>query len=645
MRYPPSLLDEIRARLPVSQVVGRRIALKKAGREYRGLSPFKVEKTPSFFVNDQKGFYHCFASGEHGDIFTFLMKTEGLQFTEAVERLAAEAGVPLPKPDRRSVEREDQRARLYRLLEDTTAFFEAQLAGPGGIEARRYLLEKRKIERATIANFRLGYAPAGRNALREHLAGRGYTSDDMAEAGVLISGPDIAVPYDRFRHRVIFPISDLKGRVIAFGGRALAADAPAKYLNSPETPLFHKGANLYNAHRARPLAHERKRIVVVEGYMDVVALVEAGIGEAVAPLGTALTEDQVKLLWRIVPEPTLCFDGDSAGRKAAYRAVDTVLPHLQPGTSVNFAFLPDGLDPDDLLRQSGPEALRETLANVHPLSQVLFDRWLAAGDWSTPERRAALTRSLNDDVRRIGDATVRALYQADVEERLARHFGRTSLGASSSGRRPYGRPGLPSGSAAHGYRGGPPSPNRWNAAPQNIRPVAGPALKQSRLASSESMAATPREALILLGVLVHPWLITEHAEELSELEFAAPALGRLRDAMVSAAGAADGDDLTSEALAAALAAQGFGSSLDGLKRTITHRADKFALADTAPEDVLKGWRQAVALQQQQVSLQRALTRAQAEYDAVLSEDAYLQIADIKQQLAALAAAESEGSFG
>ncbi|MEQ1671319.1 MAG: DNA primase [Hyphomicrobium sp.] len=301
MRFSPSLLDEIRARLPVSQVVGRKVALKKKGREYSGLSPFKSEKSPSFFVNDQKGFYHCFASGEHGDIFTFLMKTEGLEFPEAVERLAQEAGVQLPKATERNVEQEDQRDRLYRLLEASASFFEESFKQPLSAEARRYVLDKRGLQRETIAAFRLGFAPNSRSALKEHLKAQGFSIPDMVASGMLIGGDDIPEPYDRFRNRVMFPIQDLKGRVIAFGGRALDKDAPAKYLNSPETPLFHKGGVLFNAARARPLAHDRNRIIAVEGYMDVVALTEGGFGEAVAPLGTALTEDQVKLMWRSCP--------------------------------------------------------------------------------------------------------------------------------------------------------------------------------------------------------------------------------------------------------------------------------------------------------------------------------------------------------
>jgi DNA primase catalytic core len=423
MRFSPALLDEIRARLSVSQVVGRKVALKRKGREFGGLSPFKTEKSPSFFVNDQKGFYHCFASGEHGDIFKFLMTTEGLSFTEAVEQLAGEAGVPLPKATAQDAERESERTRLYALLEVSAAFFEAQLVGPNGTEARAYL-EKRGVKSATIKKFRLGYGPKGRAMLKEHLAKAGFTTEEMITSGMLIGGEDIPVAYDRFRDRVMFPITDLKDRPIAFGGRAMQKDERAKYLNSPETPLFHKGGILFNAAKARPLAFEREQVIAVEGYMDVVALTEGGFGQSVAPLGTALTEDQVKLLWRMTPEPILCFDGDAAGQKAAYRAVDTVLPHLKPGISVAFVFLPDGLDPDDMIRQQGADAMKACLAAAKPLSEVLFDREWAAGEWTTPERRARLEAQLRALILKIADPSVRGHYGQAIAERLDKAWGR-----------------------------------------------------------------------------------------------------------------------------------------------------------------------------------------------------------------------------
>src|SRR5499427_3652841 len=361
MAFPPQFLDELRARLPVSEVVGRRVKLRKTGREWKGLSPFNQEKTPSFTVNDQKGFFHDFSSGKHGDIFGFVMETEGLTFPEAVERLAGMAGLPVPNVSKEAQAREERRKTLHDIVELAAKFFEATLAARAGARARGYLADRR-LDAAAQLRFRLGYAPNERFALKEHLGAQGIPVDAMVEAGLLVAGDDIPVPYDRFRDRVIFPITDLRGRVVAFGGRALEKDVPAKYLNSPETPLFHKGAMLYNGAAARQAAHQGAPIIVVEGYVDVIAMVTAGFPATVAPLGTALTEDQLALLWKMADEPILCFDGDSAGMRAAYRAVDLALPKLVPGKSLLFATLPEGQDPDDLVRSGGAAAVAEMLA-------------------------------------------------------------------------------------------------------------------------------------------------------------------------------------------------------------------------------------------------------------------------------------------
>src|SRR5579863_307258 len=321
MRFTPEFLEELKARLPVSEVVGRRVKLKKAGREYKGLSPFQQEKTPSFTVNDQKQFYHDFSTGKHGNIFDFVMETEGVCFPEAVERLASMAGLALPAVTPDAARHEQRRKTLHDVMELAAKFFADTLASRNGAKARGYLAD-RAISPATQLQFRLGYAPPDRFALKEHLGNQGIPTDDMVEAGLLIGGDDIPLPYDRFRDRVMFPIADARSRVIAFGGRALEKDVPAKYLNSPETPLFHKGDNLYNLAAARLAAHNGSPLVVVEGYVDVIAMVGAGFTASVAPLGTALTENQLALLWKMADEPILCFDGDRAGQKAAFRATD-----------------------------------------------------------------------------------------------------------------------------------------------------------------------------------------------------------------------------------------------------------------------------------------------------------------------------------
>ena len=330
MKFPPEFLDEIRTRLPVSEVAGKRVKLRKEGREWRGLSPFTSEKTPSFFVNDQKGFFHDFSSGKHGDAFAFLMETEGLSFPEAVERLAGMAGLPMPRASQAEAAEEKKRLSLLDVMGVAARLFEANLQAPIGARARGYLAD-RNLGAPVQQRFGLGYASPERFALRDALAAQGASAEAMIEAGLLVHGQDIAVPYDRFRDRVMFPIHDRSGRVIAFGGRAMEAGAKAKYLNSPETPLFHKGALLFNHHRARKSAHDVGSIIVVEGYIDAIAMSEAGFPNVVAPLGTALTPDQCQLLWAMASEPILCFDGDGAGRRAAFRAIETALPHDRRG--------------------------------------------------------------------------------------------------------------------------------------------------------------------------------------------------------------------------------------------------------------------------------------------------------------------------
>src|SRR5271163_94579 len=419
MRFTPQFLEELRARLPVSEVVGRRVKLKKSGREWRGLSPFQQEKTPSFFVNDQKQAWFDFSSGKNGNIFDFLMQTEGVSFPEAVERLANMAGLPLPAVTPDAARHEARRKSLHDVMELAAKFFADTLASRNGAKARGYLAD-RAISPAVQLQFRIGYAPGERFALKEHLGAQGIPVDDMVEAGLLISGDDIPVPYDRFRDRVMFPISDLRGRVIAFGGRALEKDAPAKYLNSPETPLFHKGDNLYNHAPARLATHNGSGLVVVEGYVDVIAMVGAGFPASVAPLGTALTENQLMLLWKMADEPILCFDGDRAGQKAAFRAADLALPHLKPGKSLRFALLPEGQDPDDLARSGGRAAIDEVISAARGLAEMIWTREIEGGSYATPERRAALEAKIGELTNGIRDEVVRRYYRQHLAELLQR---------------------------------------------------------------------------------------------------------------------------------------------------------------------------------------------------------------------------------
>ncbi|MGA2045490.1 MAG: DNA primase, partial [Roseiarcus sp.] len=414
MQFPPSFLDEIRARLPVSEVAGKRVKLKKQGREWAGLSPFTGEKTPSFFVNDQKGRYFDFSSNKNGDVFSFLMDTEGLSFPEAVERLAGMAGLPMPVQSPEGREQERQRASLHEIMALAARFFETALHDKGGAKARGYLAD-RGLDAPAQREFGLGYGPPDRFAMRDALAAKGVSAQDMIAAGLLVNGEDIAVPYDRFRDRVMFPIHDASGRVIAFGGRAMEAGVKPKYLNSPETALFHKSAVLFNHHRARKAAHERGAVIVVEGYVDVIALAQVGYPNAVAPLGTALTPEQCELVWRMAEEPILCFDGDRAGRKAAFRAVEIALPLIGPGRSLRFALLPEGQDPDDLARSGGAGAVAAVMEAAKPLAEMLFLRETEGRGFDTPERRAALERRLRALTRGIADETLRRHYRQDME--------------------------------------------------------------------------------------------------------------------------------------------------------------------------------------------------------------------------------------
>jgi DNA primase len=639
MRFDDHFLDEIRARLSVSQVVGRSVSLKKKGREYAGLSPFKSEKTASFFVNDQKGFYHCFASGEHGDIFKFLMTTEGLSFPEAVERLAGEAGVPMPARKEgareRDAEVQDERSRLYAVLEAAAAYFRQQLAGPQGGQARAYIA-KRGLKADTVATFGLGFAPNARSALKEHLAKAGFTVPDMVLSGMLIGGDDIPVPYDRFRGRVMFPICDLKGRVIAFGGRALEADQPAKYLNSPETPLFHKGHVLFNAARARPVAHKSERIIVVEGYMDVVALSEAGFTDAVAPLGTALTHDQVQLLWRFVPEPTLCFDGDSAGRKAAFRAIDTVLPHLKPGFSVKFAFLPDGLDPDDLVRQRGPEAMAAILDAARPLSEVLFEREATPEDIATPERRARLEQRLRELTSSIADSGVRSYYERDVRDRLFQAL-RAARGSGPPTTPGNGKPNTATGRAswplgAHPARGkGGFAGAKSGFQTMLASPRASDSLRNSLMANANTVTLPQREALLLRAAINQPWLIDQHAEDLAELCLSVEPLRELREALLSAL--AQEKTLDNTSLRSHLQQRGFASTLVAIEQMATHRQDRFAEVSSDKDTVEVGWSHAYALHQRLSGLRRSLEDAERAWHEDPSTDTFETIVELQQRLA------------
>jgi DNA primase len=596
MNFPSSFLDELRARIPVSTVVGRRVTWDRRktnpGKgDYWACCPFHNEKTPSFHADDRKGIYYCFGCKASGDIFTFLTQKEGLHFGEAVRRLADEAGVPVPSLSPEDAEREEKRASLYDVMEMAARFFEAELQSARGSRARGYLAD-RGLPGIVQQEFQLGYAPDSRSALREHLAGKGVQLEQMIEAGLVVSGEDIPVAYDRFRDRLMFPIRDPRGRTIAFGGRALSSEAQAKYLNSPDTPLFRKGSVLYNFDQARGAAHEAGSIVAVEGYMDTIAVHRAGIRHVVAPLGTALTADQLRLLWRSAPEPILCFDGDEAGTKAAYRGLDLALPMLAPGHSLRFAFLPEGLDPDDLLKTQGPEAVRAALAAAEPMSDVLWWRSLDQNDRSTPERRARFERDLSAAVRLIEDPTVQSHYSADMAERLRALWGR------GEALRP----------ARKAPRFASQRAGRWAA--QEPWRVPTPASAQLRALAKGPPARVSerRERQIVLGLLNHPELLHDFLDEFASAEFASRELDSLRRRIIDACAAQDG--LDGPGLRDHLTMEGFLPLIERIEALAGRLNEWFLDAGAASADARTGLSQMFALNRRSMTLERELKAAE-----------------------------------
>ncbi len=618
MAIPSSFLEEVKNRIVLSDVVGRVVRLTRRGHEHTGLCPFHNEKTPSFTVNDVKAFYHCFGCGAHGNVFDFLIENEGLSFPEAVERAAAMVGMEVPKSSPGQIAREQAGRSLIEIMETAAAWFSAQLDSAAGREARAYL-DRRGLGADTIGEFRLGYAPNGRDHLKEAMIARGVAEEKLVEAGLLVRPDDGSPSYDRFRHRLMFPIADGRGRVIAFGGRALG-EARAKYLNSPETPLFHKGRTLYNIHHARKPALNSRHLMVGEGYMDVIALSRAGYA-AVAPLGTALTEDQLRLLWKMVPEPTLCLDGDSAGWRAAGRAAERALPLLKPGHSLRFAILPPGMDPDDVLREQGREALDKVLGAALPLTELLWRRRIE--DWQpldTPERKAGFERALMDDVGQIADTTVRDYYRSHFRERLWREI-----------RRPQGDGGRLRG--REGARRGP-----WRRGDEN--PYAPTPLKVTAPVKPPRRQA--REELLVLVPLNHPEMIEQRFEEMAQIEFAAAELDKMCSAILEIAARCETLDRTG--LQRHLAEVGLKHLVDRLTGSETAKLNWFAQPDAELSDALRGWDHAWARHMREVVLRaelRAAERALAENNC---QENFERLLAAKAQLETGPGTEAEGDF-
>jgi DNA primase len=625
MTLSPAFLDELRARTTLSTLIGRSIKLQKAGREWKAPCPFHNEKTPSFYVNDEKAFYHCFGCGVHGDAIRWLTDQRGLPFMDAVKELADAAGIEVPAPDPRAQEKAERATGLYDVTEAAQSWFEDQLGGLEGSEARAYL-EKRGITDATRRKFGFGYAPDSRGKLKAAL--KDFGNDKLVEAGLLIQPEDEErEPYDRFRGRLTYPIRDRRGRVIAFSARILGAGEP-KYLNSPDTPLFDKGRSLFNIDKAAPASRQAQRVIIVEGQMDVIALDQAGISEAVAPLGTALTEMQLELLWRLAPSPLLCFDGDAAGQKAAIRAALRALPHVGPGRSLSFVILPAGQDPDDLVRASGRQALEALLGAAEPLVERLWSHEASAEPLATPEQKAGLRRRLLDHVSTISDPDVRDQYR----DELLRRF--TDL------TKPPRKEWTPQGQWQSGKRQGQPGKGQSRGGFVPHRPVS----QEAKGVASGGI--DPRMlGAVFQGLLLFPQAIGDHGEAIAALPVREAGLEQLRDELLGAAMAHA--ELDREQLHTILAASGAAPLFEKLRRT-RGLAFSFTRRDADPERALRDLVLVIENLAAQPGLDAALEAATARLmkedgdDAAFREQQRLLKArgEAERQLAALVESEA-----
>jgi DNA primase len=630
MRFSPSFLDEIRDRVPISSVIGARVSWDRkktnASRgDYWACCPFHGEKSPSFHCEDKKGRYHCFGCGVTGDHFRFLTELDGLSFPEAVERIADLAGVPMPARDEQEEQREQQRASLTDVMEMATVFFQDRLHGSDGAKARAYLRD-RGLTPATQQSFRLGYAPDSRNALKEHLAAKGVTKEQMEACGLTVF-EGVAVSYDRFRDRIMFPIPDSRGRIIAFGGRAMSSDVPAKYLNSPETELFHKGNVLYNFARARKALGKAGTVIAVEGYMDVIALAQAGFENVVAPLGTALTKNQMELLWRMNGEPVLCFDGDGAGLKAAWRAADLVLPSIQAGRTARFALLPEGKDPDDLVKADGPDAFRAVLDEARPLADLLWMRETAGGVFETPERRAELEKTLRDLTNRIRDESVRFHYNQEMRERVQSFFGTQRNRPPRTGER-----------RGQGGNYGAPGGGQWSRGGAGGRSAISESLGRSALLKRGGEVMSVREATIMVALINHPALIDENFEYVEFLDLANSDLRKLHAALLDALA----HDLANErnAVVEAIGRAGCADIWERAVGLIKRTRQWPALESAALEDARDAFSQALHLHRSARTLHKELKQAEAALATDPTDENYRRLVEIQAQFRDVQATEA-----
>ena len=600
MAFPPRFLDEIRARLSCSEVIGRRVRLVRKGREHSGLCPFHNEKTPSFTVNDDKGFFHCFGCGAHGDVIGFAMKIDNLTFPEAVERLAGEAGLEMPQQTPADRARTEVETTLYDVVEAACAWFEGQLRGPAGRAGLAYL-QGRGLADTTIQRFRLGFAPDARSSLKAALLAKGFKEPLLLQAGLIVKPEDGRESFDFFRGRVIFPIADRRGRPIAFGGRVMG-DGQPKYLNSRDTPLFDKGRTLYALDKARegvrpPAGKTAAELVVAEGYMDVIALHAVGFTGAVAPLGTALTEAQIEALWKLAPEPIVCLDGDAAGQRAALRAADRAMPMLKPGHSLRFAALPAGEDPDSLIRHHGPSAVSDVLGRARPLVDIIWEAETANRPVDTPERRAALAERLKEKVRLIADRTVQDQYfQTLVRDRLWSSF--RPPRQAFKGRR-FPEKGMPA-------------------------PVVG------AKSSGDVRTLQLRQAQVLLATLInHVGLIFAEFEAIGDLELPSGDLDTLRQEILNLA--SQNPDLDSAMLKSQLKDTGLAAVLASLAEPNLYKLWPFSGPAATFDEAQAGWRHMASLFQKR-RLEGEVAAAGVDLGREMTEESWARLGELQRQL-------------
>jgi DNA primase len=516
MSLPNGFLDELRTRVTLSSIVGRKVTwdMRKSNMakgDFWAPCPFHQEKSASFHVDDRKGYYYCFGCHAKGDAVTFVKESENLGFMEAVEVLAREAGMQMPARDPKAAERADRRTQLQQVMDEAVKFYRLQLKTNAGAEARSYLAQKRRLTEAAWDRWDIGWAPNSRHALKDALAAKGIAPDQMVASGLIAKGDDGSL-YDRFRARIIFPIMDVRGRPISLGGRSLDPNAQAKYLNGPETELFDKGRSLFNHSPAREAAGKGKPLIVAEGYMDVIALSEAGFTAAIAPLGTAVTEDQLRMIWRIADEPIVALDGDNAGLKAAQRVIDLALPLLEAGKALRFAVLPGGMDPDDLLKAQGAPAMQAVIDQARPMVQLLWQRETEGRIFDSPERRASLDKTLRGHLARITDPSIRSHYAEEMKRLRLELFGTAQTRPFQPGPfRPRGKFAPPGGALA--------------------------STRSSLLAQSQQgpVEEVLREAVILATLVLHPALIHRFESALERLDLTGADHDMLRQMILAGA--------------------------------------------------------------------------------------------------------------